>query len=123
MLAVAYKWLLPRMVREAWQAASEIEGQAINEQQISPRAFLPEGAVETRGDLDGLPRRRSLATVLRYLGSHLRVIPACRSNKDDSLEGGGEFLRVATLSVMRSTQYEGHRLRWARLHASRNLAF
>ena len=67
--------------------------------------------------------RRPLATVARNLGSHLRVIAACRGDIDNSLEGGGEFLRVAALSATRSAQNERHRLRWARLHASRNLAF
>ena len=61
--------------------------------------------------------------MMRDLGSHLRVIAACRGDIDDSLGFACEFLRIATLSATRSAQYERHRLRWTRLHASRNLVF
>jgi hypothetical protein len=68
-----------------------IKGQAVNEQQISLRAFLPESTIQSRGNFDGLPRGGPLATVVRNLGSHLRVVALCRSDIGNSLEGRRKF--------------------------------
>src|SRR5215472_6167216 len=101
----------------------QIGGQAIDDQQVSAMALLPKSTVQAGGDFQCLPGRGPLASMARNLGTHLRVIATCGRDEDDFFEGGSDFLRVTALSAARSAQYERHRLRLARCHASTNLDF
>src|SRR5579862_8111979 len=77
--------------------------QAIDEQQVRTCAFLAQGSIKAGGDFESFPGRRPLAAMSCDFGAHLRIAAASRSDKENSLEGGRQRLRIAALSAARAS--------------------